>query len=202
MSNRARTDDVRSARRLSVVSVAVGTVVAVVAVVSGLSSGSLSLVGFGLDAAIDSAASVVLVWRFTIETRDAGRGAHAEHLAERMIGTVLIVAAVALLAGSVRSLLLHGVAEAGIVQAVLLIASLAVLPPLAYAKRRVAVRLDSNALRKDALLTAAGAALAAVALVAGQLAPLVGLWWADSVGSIVIAVVLAREGLGILRGSD
>jgi divalent metal cation (Fe/Co/Zn/Cd) transporter len=56
-------------------------------------------------------------------------------------------------------------------------------------------------LRKDSLLTAAGALLALVALLAGQLGPSFGLWWADAVGSIVIAAVLAREGSIVLRGS-
>ena len=73
-------------------------------------------------------------------------------------------------------------------------ASLVVLPPLALAKRRVALRLGSVALRNDALLTGAAALLALVALLATVLAETAGLWWADAVGTLIIAAVLAREG--------
>jgi len=193
-----RARDLRRATWLSVLSVVFGAVIATIAITMGIASGSLSMVGFGLDAAIDAAASVVLVWRFTIETRGAGHGERAEAIAERLIGIVLVLSAGALMIGAARSLLLHGHTETSTSQVVLLVASLLVLPPLAFAKRRVAVRLGSNALRKDALLTTAGAVLALVALVAGQLAPAFGLWWADAVGSLVIAVVLAREGWTIL----
>lgn len=194
-----RTRDLRLARRLSAISVAEGAIVAVFGLVLGFQSGSLSLIGFGLDSAIDSLASIVLVWRFSIETSSAHQGARAELLAERLIAIVLLLSATGLVIGATHSLLTHSEAESSTAQIVLLAVSLVVLPPLAFAKRRVADRLASNALRKDALLTTAGAVLALIALAAGQFAPTLGLWWADAVASIVIAVVLAREGWDILR---
>ncbi|HEY7023890.1 MAG TPA: cation transporter [Candidatus Limnocylindrales bacterium] len=195
--NRAR--DVRIARWLSGISVLEGAAVAVIALALGLGSGSLSLIGFGLDSAIDATASVVLVWRFSLESSSVHHGERAEMLAERLIGIVLVISATALIIGAAHALLTHGEAESSTAQIVLLGFSIVVLPPLAFAKRRVADRLESNALRKDALLTAAGAALALIALVAGQFGPSFGLWWADAVASIVIAIVLLREGWDILR---
>jgi divalent metal cation (Fe/Co/Zn/Cd) transporter len=195
-----REHDVALARRLSVISVVLGATLAVLGLFLGFRSGSLSLIGFGLDSAIDSTASVVLVWRFTIEAAgNAAHGERAESLAEGLIGIVLIASATGLIVGAVHSLLTHGEAESSTAQIVLLVVSLVCLPPLAYAKRRVADRLASNALRKDAVLTAAGAALALIALVAGQLGPAIRLWWADAAASIVIALVLLREGWVILR---
>ena len=179
---------------LSIASVVIGLVVAVAAMTLGLGSGSLSLVGFGLDAAIDSAASAALVWRFRIEQRDPQRAARVEHAAERIVGAVLLVAAVVLSFGAVRALLTHGEAGTSTAHLVLLTVSLVILPALAVAKRRVALRLGSAALRKDALLTAAAALLALVALVATLLNEALGLWWADAAGTLVIAAVLAREG--------
>ena len=184
------------------ISVALGAVVAVLAIALGAASGSLSMVGFGVDAAIDATASVVLIWRFSIESHHDERGLHAERIAERLVGIVLVVAATALLVGAVRSLLFHEEIRGGVAQVALLVVSLAALPPLAIAKRRVAIRLGSNALLKDALLTGAAAVLALVALVAGQVAPQLGIWWADAAGSIVIAVVLGREGWIVLRSRD
>jgi divalent metal cation (Fe/Co/Zn/Cd) transporter len=186
--------DLGRALALSVASVVIGLIAAVAALALGLTSGSLSLVGFGLDAAIDAAASTALVWRFRIERRDPIRADRVEHAAERIVGGVLIVAAVFLTIGAARALLTHGQAHTSLAHLVLLFASLLVLPPLAIAKRRVALRLGSAALRNDALLTGAAALLALVALVATVLAETAGMWWADAVGTLIIAAVLAREG--------
>jgi divalent metal cation (Fe/Co/Zn/Cd) transporter len=198
----ARDADVRLARTLSIVSVVWGALAAVSALALGVAIGSLSTVGFGIDSAIDSAASVVLVWRFHVERQDPVRAIHVEHVAVRILGVVLIVSALALLVGAVRAL----VVEPGIhpipAQTVLLIASLVVLPPLAIAKRRVSGRLGSRALANDALLTGAAAVLAAVALVSTAAAGVFGLWWADPLGALAIAAVLGREGWSSLRESS
>jgi hypothetical protein len=50
--------------------------------------------------------------------------------------------------------------ETSLVSLGLLLASVVVLPPLAVAKYRVAVRLGSGALRADSILTAVAAILA------------------------------------------
>jgi len=189
-----RHEDLQRAHALSLASVAIGLVAAIAAIGLGVTSGSLSLVAFGVDAAIDSAASTALVWRFRIERQDPARADRVEHAAERIVGGVLVVAALVLALGAVRALLTHGTAHTSVAHLTLLIASLVVLPPLAIAKRRVAIRLGSAALRNDALLTGAAALLALVALLATILSATVGLWWADAVGTLVIAAVLAREG--------
>lgn len=188
-----RSVDLSRARILSVASVAWGALAAVAGIAIGLASGSLSLLGFGSDSAIDSMASVALVWRFHIEGRDPARAERVEHLADRLVGAVLVLAALGLLVGAVRALAAHGDIHEAPGQLLLLAASLLILPPLAIAKRRVADRLGSTALRNDALLTGAAAVLALVAVGALVLSDL-GLWWADAAGSLVIAAVLAREG--------
>jgi divalent metal cation (Fe/Co/Zn/Cd) transporter len=180
-------------------SVAWGTTAALVGGALGVAGGGLSLIGFAVDSAIDSAASVALVWRFGLETRDPSAAERVEHLATRAVGAVLIVAAVALTIGAGRALVIGAELHAGTAQAVMLVVSLLVLPPLAWAKGRVARRLASRALANDALLTAAAAVLALVALVVGAIATSAGFAWADPVGTIVIAAVLGREGLASLR---
>ena len=192
------------ARTLSIASVAWGGAAAVAAVAAGLESGSLALIGFGADSAIDAVASIVLVWRFHIERHDPDRALRVEHAAERVVGAVLVVAAAGLTLGAGRALLAQAGSHPGVPQLALLAASLVVLPPLAIAKRRVAGYLGSKALANDALLTAAAALLALVALIAAVLSASGGLWWADAVGSLVIAAVLLREGLASVgwSGSD
>lgn len=193
-----RASDLHRARRLSLLSVGAGIVAAVAGAVIGVSTGSLAVIGFAIDAAIDATASIALVWRFGIEQREPERALRVEHAAERAVGAVLVVAAASLAVGAVRALLAHDVASESLAQVVLLTASVAILPPLALAKRRVAAALGSKALANDALLTGAAAVLAAVALGAIALSTL-GLWWADAAGSLLIAAALAREGWGSVR---
>ena len=193
-----RAPAVARARHLSALSVVTGVAAGVGGVVIGVMTGSLAVIGFGVDAAIDAAASIVLFWRFGIEQREPDRALRVEHAAERAVGAVLLVAAASLTLGAVRAILAHDEASPSVGQVVLLVASLLVLPPLALAKRRVAVALGSNALASDALLTGAAAVLAAVALTAVALSTF-GLWWADAAGSVLIAAALAREGWASVR---
>ena len=180
-------------------SVAWGATAAVFGAALGIAGGGLSLIGFALDSGIDSAASIALVWRFHLESRDPVAAELVEHVAARAVGVVLIVAATALTIGAGRSLITGAELHPAIGQTIVLLVSLVVLPPLAWAKARVARRLRSRALANDALLTAAAAVLALVALVAGALATSFGVSWADGVGSIVIAAILGREGLTSLQ---
>lgn len=189
----------RRAIALSWISVVWGAIAGAIALVLAYAAGSLSLLGFGVDALIDSTASVALIWRFSIEGRDPQRAARVEHAAERVVGAVLVVAAVSLVVGAGRSLIAHADVEATTGAVILLCASVLGLPPLAIAKRRVAIRLESGALRADALLTGAAAVLAGVSLASLVLATLAGVWWADAVGALVIALLLAREGFSSVR---
>jgi divalent metal cation (Fe/Co/Zn/Cd) transporter len=72
----------RRARILSWLSLAWMTVEGAVALTAGIAAGSVALVGFGLDSAIEGFASVVIVWRFT------GHRIHsqaAERRAQRLV---------------------------------------------------------------------------------------------------------------------
>ena len=60
-------------------------------------------------------------------------------------------------------------------------------------KLRVASHLGSPALRGDAVLTLAAAALAAITLVALLANSLLDWWWADPTAALVIAIALATE---------
>ena len=59
---------------------------------------------------------------------------------------------------------------------------------------RTASALGSGALRADSILTAIAALLALIGLVSLVLDQVVGIAWADAVGALIIAVVIAREG--------
>jgi divalent metal cation (Fe/Co/Zn/Cd) transporter len=189
-----RATQIRRALWLSAISVAWNGAAGSIAVYAALATGSLSLLGFGADAVIDSAASVALIWRFSVESRQPERAAHVEHVAERVVGAALVALAVYLVVGSVRALAAQSHPEASAVSVVLLGASVLALPPLALAKNRTARKLGSGALRADSLLTGVAALLALISLVSLAASSALGLWWADSIAGLVVAAIILREG--------
>ena len=172
------------------------------AIATAISTGSLSLIGFGINAVVDSSASAVLVWRFRAEEAGhAERAQRAERLALRIAGAAFLLIALYLLIQATRSLTAerHFQATAfGIAEA---IAALLVLPILASSKYSLSERLGSRALRADSLLTWSGVALASLALAALIAQRVLGWWWADAIGALVIAALLAWQGSRAVRES-
>jgi divalent metal cation (Fe/Co/Zn/Cd) transporter len=196
-----RAAQLRRALWLSALSIAWNGIAGSIAVFVALGSGSLSLLGFGADAVIDSAASVALIWRFLVESRQADRAARVEQMAERVVGIALMALALYLVAGSLRALATQAHPDASVVGVALLVASAVALPPLALAKYRVAARLGSRALRADSVLTAVAGLLAVISLASLALAATFGLWWADAIAALIVAAIVAREGWAAARST-
>src|SRR5829696_8549011 len=55
----------RRVRLLSWLSLGAMSVEGAVAIVAGILAGSIALIGFGLDSAVEGFASVIIIWRFT-----------------------------------------------------------------------------------------------------------------------------------------
>jgi divalent metal cation (Fe/Co/Zn/Cd) transporter len=182
-----------------VLSIVLGGIVGGTAVVVGLASGSLSLLGFGFDAAIDSAASVALVWRFLIEAREPHRAERVEQIAEAVVGVVLLVLAVYLGVNALAALANGSHPDSTVVGTVLLVFSVVALPPLAVAKYRTARSLASGALRADSILTTVGALLALISLTGLAATELLGATWADAVGALAVSALLVRQGWSSLQ---
>src|SRR5262245_58956307 len=123
----------RRALVLSLISVALSGVLGLIAVVVGLVSNSLSLLGFGFDAAIDGAASIALAWRFWTEARHPHKGEGVERAAEIVVGAVLLVLGVYLGANAILALVNNTHPEVTTVGVAISMISVVVLPPLALA---------------------------------------------------------------------
>lgn len=187
-----------SALRLSYFTIAWNGAAGTAALVVALTTGSLVLAGFALNALLDSAASIVLVWRFTHERRNPVAAERVERRAQAFIGVAMVAIGVFIEIEAFRSLVHASHAETSAFAVILAAASLAVLPVLGLRKRDVAAQLDSAALRGDAVLTLAAAALAAITLCALVANAALGWWWADPVAALVIASALAIEGVRVL----
>ncbi len=193
----------RRALELSALSVGYSGLVGILAVVIGLTTGRLALLGFGFDSAIDSIASIVLLWRFRLETTHPHHAERAEEIAELVVSVVLVVLGLYLGINAIHALATGAHPEASPIGLGISLLSLVVLPPLALAKRRVATALASGALRGDSTLTGLAAVLAAVSLVGFVLTEALGIGGADAIGGLIVAGVLVREGLAkFVPGSE
>ena len=192
MNDRAR--HLRWALWLSTLSIAWSGIAGSIAVAVAMVSGSLSLLGFGVDAVIDASASAALIWRFLVESREPVRAARVERMAERIVGFALIALALYLVLGSLRSIAAQAHPEGSAFSVILLLASAVVLPPLAIAKYRVAALLRSGALRADSVLTAVAALLAVISLASLAATDVLGFWWADAAAALVVGLIVFREG--------
>ena len=197
MEDRSRA--LRSASRLCAATVTWNAAAGTAAVVVGLTTRTLALLGLGLDSAVDGLASAVLVWRLRAELQGHPDPAGPEQRAARVVGTALVAIGVYLAIRSIASLVSGTRADVTGIGIAIAAGSVVVLPPLAVGKGRRARELASGALRGDAFLTAAGAVLAATAL-AGLLADEAFGWpWADPIAASVIALALLAEGTRTLR---
>ena len=187
--------------RLEYVSLGWNAIAGTGAVLTGLSTASVALLGFGLDVAIDSLASLMLVWRFWQEARGNEPREQVEQKATRKVGVTLLAAGLYIAVQAARSLLTHAAPGTSAVGVSIAVISVCILSPLAYRKIRLASQLSSGALRGDGVLTAVGAFLAAVTLLGLLVNTLLGWWWADPLAALLITGVLLREGWHSLRQS-
>jgi divalent metal cation (Fe/Co/Zn/Cd) transporter len=188
---------IRRARMLAWVGLAWHLTEAFIAIAAGLAASSIALIGFGADSLIESAAALILIWRFAggRENSDA-----AERRALKLIGASFYVIAAYVGFEAVRSLAVGhepgeswvGIALAGV--------TIATMPPLAIAKERLGEALHSNATKSEGRQNMLCALLAGALLAGLGANALLGLWWADPLTALLIAAVAVREGREAWRG--
>ena len=164
----------------------------VIAIAAGLAAGSVSLIGFGLDSGIEVSAALILAWRLAQERR-TGCKQEADQLAQRLIAVSF--AALALYVGveSVRDLVLADRPQGSLVGIVLAALSLATMPLLARAKRRLAPLMGSRAVEAEANQTFLCALMSGALLVGLSANAALGWWWADPLAGLFIAGAAAYE---------
>jgi divalent metal cation (Fe/Co/Zn/Cd) transporter len=166
--------------------------------IAGLVSGSVALVGFGIDSVIEVIASVAAQWRLRADA-DLSRRFRSEVLALRIVGWCFVALAVYVVTDSVKSLYLAEEPDRSWFGVLVLVLSVIVMPGLAWAKRRVAVKMQSTALKAEAKQTSLCAYLSVIALAGVGFNALFGWWWADPVAALAMVPIIVREGINGLR---
>lgn len=189
------TDRRRAVRRagwLTGLTIAWNAVECVVAVTAGVIAGSASLVGFGLDSAVEVSGAGVLAWRLNAE-RGGGCMQERDRRAQRLIAGSFALLAVWVAFESGRQLVAGDPPDASLPGIAIAALSLVVMPLLARAKRRLAPALGSRAVETESRQTLLCAWLSAVLLVGLVANAAAGWWWADPVAGLGIAALAGFE---------
>jgi cation diffusion facilitator family transporter len=188
---------------LEILTLAWNVVEGVIAVGAGAVSGSVALIGFGIDSFVETASAAVVGWRLREELRGQQQEAaeRIERTASRIAGALLLVLAAYIAIDAGRRLIGFGEeARPSLIGILLTAVSLVVMPFLGWAKLRTARALNSRALRADAYETIACAWLSLTTLAGLVLNAWLGWWWADPLAALCLVPLIVREGLEGWRG--
>ncbi|MDX6664846.1 MAG: hypothetical protein QOG68_1052 [Solirubrobacteraceae bacterium] len=187
------------ARLLARVGLGWHVIEAAVAIGAGVVASSVALVGFGADSLVEVLAGVVILW-LASGARTASSA--AERRAQQLIAASFVLLAAYIGVEAARHLIGGHHPDASWVGIGLAVVTLATMPPLAIAKRRVGERLHSSAMASESRQTLICAYLSAGLLVGLLANAVAGWWWADPVVALGIAGVAVREARDAWRGES
>jgi divalent metal cation (Fe/Co/Zn/Cd) transporter len=198
-----RTVSIQQAFRLEWLTVAWMMIEALVAIESGVIAGSLTLTAFGLDSVIELISAGVLIWRLTEELRRGEEfSRHAERIASRSGGALLLVLATYIVVGAAWSLWTHHGGEFSVPGLIVAAVAMPIMYVLARRKVDVARRLGSRAMRADAIESMTCGWLSLVVVVGLVANLLLAAWWIDAVTSLAIVWSVVKEAREAWNGED
>ncbi|GAA4912113.1 cation transporter [Nonomuraea thailandensis] len=190
--------DARAARSLSVVTLVWLGVESTLGLAAGLAAHSVALIGWGLSAFVEAAASLIVVWRFT-GARTLSPS--AESTARKAVAVSFWLLAPYLIIHVAHDLDAGHRAAPSVLGIVVTAFSLVSMPVLGVAKRRLGARLASAATSGEGTQNLICAAMAAGVL-GGLWLNTVGWWWVDPLVAVLLAAVAVREGGRAWHGHD
>jgi divalent metal cation (Fe/Co/Zn/Cd) transporter len=195
----SRADAVRRALLLTYITLGWMTIEGAASLLLGWAAKSLLLEAFGIDSVIELFSAGVLLWRLRVEASGAAAGERVDAVERRaacLVGYSLyaLVAYVILNSGyglfiakrvadtheSVWGILIGAMAKIG-------------MPILAAYKLKVAARLNSRALRADAMESITCGYLSIVLMIGLAATWLLGWWWLDSIAALALIPFLTKE---------
>jgi len=167
-----------------------------IAITTGFATRSVSLEGFGIDSIIELVAGSILLWRLVVEKRGGSieEVSHAERRASWITGISLFGLALYIVANSVFAILIQSHPQVSRWGIGLAIAAAIIMPLLWQGKLRVAKRIESAALKADAVCSATCAYMSFTLLFGLLLNTFFGFWWADAFAALALVYFIVREG--------
>jgi divalent metal cation (Fe/Co/Zn/Cd) transporter len=203
-----RAADLQLALLLTYITLGWMTIEGAASLLLGWASKSLLLEAFGIDSVVELFSASVLLWRLRVEAKGNADGARVENVerrAARLVGYTLYLLVVYVIWNSAYGLFIaHRVTDThesvwGIL--IGLVAKIG-MPILAGFKLKVAARLNSRALRADAIESITCGYLSIVLMVGLAATWLFGWWWLDSVAALALIPFLIKEGRAAISGKE
>ena len=202
----SRAADLHTALLLTYITLGWMTIEGAASLILGWFSKSLLLEAFGMDSVIELLSAGVLLWRLRVEAggrADETRIEGVERRAARLMGYMLYGLALFVVLNSAYGLFLaRRVTDThesvwGIL--IGLVAKVG-MPILAGYKLKVAARLNSRALRADAMESITCGYLSIVLMIGLAATRLFDWWWLDSVAALALIPFLVKEGRAAVKG--
>ncbi len=202
----SRAADLHTALRLTYITLGWMTIEGAASLILGWSAKSLLLEAFGMDSVIELLSAGVLLWRLRVEAggqADEARIGRVERRAAILMGYMLFGLALFVVLNSAYGLFVsRRVTDTDESVWGILIGLIAKIgmPILAGYKLKVAARLNSRALRADAMESITCGYLSIVLMIGLAATRLVGWWWLDSVAALALIPFLVKEGRSAVKG--
>ena len=161
----------------------------------GALASSIALIGFGLDSIVESLSGLVLIWRLRQHGKiSAAAEEKLERKAARFVAITFFILGSYVLFHSLYNLVFKEIPEPSLPGIIIAVASIIVMPLLAWQKYRTGRKIESRALVADSKETLACAFLSVALLLGLGANQLTGFWQADPIVGLIIAIFLFREG--------
>jgi divalent metal cation (Fe/Co/Zn/Cd) transporter len=185
----------RRVRLIVGVTIAYNVIEGIVAISAGAAASSAALIGFGLDSFIEVLSAVAVAWQFT--RKDPERW---EKPTVRAIGIAFFALAAYVTVDAILALVGVEPVEHSPLGIAIAVASLVVMPALAWFQFRTGRELGSRSVQADAKQLLLCIYLSGTVLIGLLLNSLFDWWRADSIAALVVAALALREGIEAWRG--
>ncbi|MAT62023.1 MAG: hypothetical protein CMH41_10340 [Micrococcales bacterium] len=197
LSDSSRSSLIQRARLLAMLTVGYNVIESVVALSAGNVADSGALIGFGLDSLVEVSSGLVILWQFRGPIPEA-----KEKLAGRLIAVCFLGLALYVGTMSLIDLATGREAQPSQIGIVLAIASIVIMPYLAFAQRATGKRLSSNSVVANSKQTFVCSYLSLSLLMGLGLNAWLGWWWADPIAALTIAALAGWEGYRTWQGDQ
>ena len=163
-------------------------------------AGSVVLVGFGLDSAIEVSAALVVLWHLSRSGEE--EQPDWERRVARFVGLTCCWSLAYVAVRAVYALVDASQPEESYLGIAITATSVIVMPVVSGCRLRTARRIDSVALFADSRETLVCTYLSAATLLGLAANAALGWWWADPVAALALVYFVTREGWEIFSNQE
>ncbi len=173
---------------------------AVLAIIAGVMSGSIALLGFGLDSVAESISGIVLIWRIKRQSTISSQKEEdeVEKKAIKLVGISFIILGFYVFYETIKMIILFSIPDPSLLGIIIAIFGIIFMPVISYIKYNLGDNLGLDSLKADAKETLV-CSLLSFALLAGLIANyFFGFWFVDPIVSFLIVGFLLKEGFELI----